>query len=199
GNFSALAQKNIRRMLAYSSIGHAGFLLMAIITIKELALPAILFYFTVYLFMNFTAFGLVDIFAGKVSSTDVNNFKGLGLKMPFMGGIFVLTMIALTGLPPTAGFYAKLFVFSALWETYHITNNPLFLVLLLFGLLNTVVALFYYLRIPYFIFFKKGESDRILTSEPPLVYIFVALISLPLIILFLNPNWVLNVIGQIKL
>jgi NADH-quinone oxidoreductase subunit N len=199
GNFSALVQKDLRRMLAYSTIGHAGFMLMAVITAKQLAVTVIPFYLTVYLFMNFTAFCLVDIFAGKAGSTDVNNFKGLGLKMPFLGGIFVLTMISLTGLPPTAGFYAKLLVFSALWESYQFTSNKIFLLLLFFGLINTVVSLFYYLRIPYFIYFKKEESNTILTSESPLVYIFIALISLPLIILFFNPNWVLNVIGYIKL
>ena len=199
GNFSALMQKNLRRMLAYSSIGHAGFLLMAMITVKELAVTAILFYLMVYLFMNFTAFSLVDLFAGKSSSVDVNNFKGLGLKMPFLGGIFVITMISLTGLPPTAGFYAKLFVFSALWESYQVTNNQIFLLLLAFGLLNTVVSLFYYLRVPYFLYFKKEDSNTILTSSPKLVYIFITLISLPLLILFLYPNWVLNVIKYTKL
>ncbi|HWZ21118.1 MAG TPA: NADH-quinone oxidoreductase subunit N [Cytophagaceae bacterium] len=199
GNFSALMQKNLRRMLAYSAIGHAGFMLMAIITVKELAVNSILFYLAVYLFMNFTAFCLVDVFASKAKSMDVNNFKGLGLKMPFLGGIFVLTMISLTGLPPTAGFYAKLFVFSALWESYQITGNQIFLILLAFGLLNTIVSLFYYLRIPYFIYFKKEDSDTILTSEPRLVYIFITLISLPLLILFFNPNWVLNVLKYIKL
>jgi NADH-quinone oxidoreductase subunit N len=199
GNFSALVQKNLRRMLAYSTIGHAGFLLMTVVCVKDLAVTALLFYLTVYLFMNFTAFVLVDVFAGKAGSVDVNNFKGLGLKMPFLGGIFVLTMIALTGLPPTAGFYAKLFVFSALWETYQVTGNQLFLVLLFFGLINTILSLFYYLRIPYFIYFKKDESGTILTSEPLLVYVFIILISLPLLILFFNPNWVLTVIGYIKL
>ncbi len=199
GNFSALVQTNLRRMLAYSSIGHAGFLLMAVITSKELAITAILFYFTIYLFMNFTAFILVDVFSGKAGSDDVNNFKGLGLKMPFLGVIFVLTMISLTGLPPTAGFYAKLFVFTALWETYQVTGNQLFLILLVFGLLNTVISLFYYLRIPYFLYFKKEDSGTILTSEPIAVYTFITLISLPLLIIFFNPNWVLNVIGNIKL
>jgi NADH-quinone oxidoreductase subunit N len=199
GNFSALVQNNLRRMLAYSSIGHAGFLLMALLAAKDLGLTAILFYLTTYVFMNFTAFVLVDVSGDKTGSYDVNNFKGLGLKMPFLGVIFVLTMISLTGLPPTAGFYAKLFVFSALWETYQATGNSFFIVLLLFGLFNTVISLFYYLRIPYFMYFKKEESGSILTSEPILVYTFIALISLPLIILFFNPNWALNVIGNIKL
>ncbi len=200
GNFAALVQKNLRRMLAYASIGHAGFMLMAVIAVKELAITAVLFYLVVYLFMNFTAFCLVDLFAKKAGgSLDVNNFKGLGLKMPFLGGIFVITMISLTGLPPTAGFYAKFFVFSALWESYQLSNNQLFLVLLSFGLLNTVISLFYYLKIPYFLYFKKEESDTILTLEAGLVYIFITLISLPLLLLFFNPNWVLNVLNYIKL
>ncbi len=199
GNFSALVQTNLRRMMAYSAIGQAGFMLMVLLTVKDLAVTALLFYLVVYLFMNFTAFSLIELFASKYGSNDVNNFKGLGLKMPFLGGIFVLTMISLTGLPPTAGFYAKLFVFTALWETYQLSGNHLFLVLLFFGLFNTIISLFYYLRIPYFIYFKKDDSGTILTSEPIGTSIFMALISLPLLILFFNPNWVLNVIGYIKL
>jgi NADH-quinone oxidoreductase subunit N len=199
GNFSALMQKDLRRMMAYSTIGHAGFMLMTLLAVKELALTALLFYLVVYLFMNYTTFCLVDIFAGRTGSSDVNNFKGLGLKMPFLGGIFVLTMISLTGLPPTAGFDAKLFVFSALWSTYAVSGNSLFLVLLIFGLLNTVISLFYYLRIPYFIYFKKDDSSAILTSVRLRAYIFITLISLPLLILFFNPNWALNIIKYVKL
>jgi len=199
GNFSALAQKDLRRMLAYSTIAHAGFLLLVLISLKDSGIMALFFYLTVYLFMNFAAFGLVDVFAGKEGATDVNNFKGMGLKMPFLGSIFVLTMISLTGLPPTAGFYAKLFVFTVLWETYQLTGNQIFLILLFFGLLNTVVSLFYYLRIPYFLFFKKSETEPILTSQPIWMYLIIPLISLPLVILFFNPNWALNIIGNIKL
>jgi NADH-quinone oxidoreductase subunit N len=199
GNFSALLQINMRRLLAYSSIGHAGFMMLAVVALKDLALTAILFYSTVYLFMNFTVFGLVDIYAKKSGSWNVNNFRGLGLKMPFLAVIFVITMISLTGLPPTAGFYAKLFVFSALWESYQASGNQLYIFLLLFGLFNTVIALFYYLRIPYYIYFKKDESGTVLTLEPMGVYILMVLISLPLLILFFNPNWALNIIHTIQL
>ena len=199
GNFSALLQKNAKRMLAYSSIAHAGFLLTAVAAFNDLSVISILFYLFVYLFMNFTAFLLVEYMYNATGSEDVNNFKGLGLKMPITGVIFVITMIALTGLPPTVGFHAKLMVFSALWQSYETTNQIIFILLLFFGLINTVISLFYYLRIPYYMYFKKAESETILTSQGVPANIFLALISLPLILLFFYPEWILNLIGNIKI
>jgi NADH-quinone oxidoreductase subunit N len=106
-------------------------------------------------------------------------------------------LIALTGLPPTAGFTAKLFIFTSLWEAYHITTKPILLWLLIFGLLNTVVSLFYYLRIPYFAFIKGKESVRksnILTFENLLGLVLVVVVLL----LFFSPGLLMGWINKIN-
>lgn len=191
GNFSALWQNNAKRMLAYSSIAHTGFVLIGMLVLSETGTKAAFYYLGVYLFMNFGAFLLVDFLAESVGSEDVNKFKGLGMQVPLLGVIFVLIMIALTGLPPTAGFYAKFFVFSALWESYSLSANSIFLLLFVFGLFNTVISLFYYLKIPYLMFFKKAEHGIAVSSSLG-TNIFFCLLVAPLLALFLKPEVLLN-------
>lgn len=196
GNLAALGQNNIRRILAYSSIAHAGFVLIGLIAFSKFAVLSILFYFSVYLVMNFAAFGLVDFIASKAGSEDVRNFKGLGGKLPLTAFIFVLVMVALTGLPPTAGFNAKLLVFSAVWEAYQVNREPYLLWAFIAALLNTVIALFYYLKVPYYMYFKKAESEssiKLNTSEN----VFLCLMSIPLLVLFFKPDWLLDQLQKI--
>ena len=85
----------------------------------------------------------------------MEDWKGLGRDYPYIGILLLITMIALTGLPPTVGFNAKLYIFSALWESYVNDNNQFILWLFMIGLFNTVVSLFYYLKIPFLLFFKR--------------------------------------------
>ncbi|HEX8545821.1 MAG TPA: NADH-quinone oxidoreductase subunit N [Cytophagaceae bacterium] len=197
GNFSALIQSNPKRMLAYSSIAHAGFILSAAIVNSKLSLEACLFYLAVYLPMNFAAFLLVDILSNAGGGKEVENFKGLGFKLPFTGVIFTITMIALTGLPPTAGFYAKIFTFSSLWEAYQTTGQNIVMYLLVFGVLNSVVSLFYYLKIPYYMYFKSSQNELILKPSRS-SQIVVAIIALPLLVIFFKPEIITQYITLIK-
>jgi NADH-quinone oxidoreductase subunit N len=195
GNFSALLQNNVKRMLAYSSIAHAGFILIGLLALSDNGLNSVLFYLSIYLFMNFGAFIMVDMLSDLTGSEDVRNFKGLGLKFPFLGIIFVIILISLTGLPPTAGFFAKFFVFSALWEAYQANGNQILIVVFCFGILNTAISLFYYLKIPYFMYFKKG--DHIVEKYPgKWVNILVSLVTIPLIIFFFKADWLINLINR---
>jgi len=195
GNFAALFQKNAKRMLAYSSIAHTGFILLGLFALNQLAVKALMFYLLILLLMNFAAFLLVEKLAGYTGSDEIAGFNGAGRKLPFIGILAVIIMISLTGLPPTAGFYAKFFVFSALWESYQTSGLTLNLVVLMVGLLNTVVALFYYLKIPYYMYLRKAENNNlILTSSISASDIFVSLLSIPLLVLFFKPNWLINLI-----
>jgi NADH-quinone oxidoreductase subunit N len=187
GNFSALWQQNAKRMLAYSSIAHTGFALGGLAVLSPSGAQACLYYLAIYLFMNFAAFLMVDFLAEQLGSEDVNKFKGLGMQVPLIGVIFVFIMIALTGLPPTAGFYAKFFVFSAMWESYSLSSNSIFLLLFIFGLFNTVVSLVYYLKIPYLMFFKAPGSGIPIQSTF-LTNTFFCLLAVPLLVLFLKPD-----------
>lgn len=196
GNFSALRQQNAKRMMAYSSIAQSGFLMIGIVAFLPQGIHFMLFYATVYLAMNFLVFLYLDFFENRGIS-GISAFQGAG-KVYTVACVFLLIgLISLTGLPPTSGFMAKLFVFTALWQAYEITGKSVLLWLTIFGLLNTVVSLFYYLRIPYFAFLKSGESaekEDFMRFENLLGLILVVLI----LILFFYPGLLMGWINKIN-
>ena len=140
GNLVAIWQNNLKRLLAYSSIAHAGYMLMGVVVLSNDGLAAILLYFVVYLFMNLGAFYIVMIIADKIGSEDIEDYKGLGPRAPFITVALAVFLVSLTGLPPTAGFVGKLYLFAALL-------NHGWVWLAVVGALNSVVSLYYYVRI----------------------------------------------------
>ena len=159
GNFAAVWQKNIKRMLAFSSIGHTGFALMAVVTFTPKGIAALLFYLAAYAIANIAALILASYFTDVAGAEDIDGYKGLGLKLPLAGVSFVVVLISLTGLPITVGFNAKLLVFSAVYSVYESSHNNWFLALLVTGAFTTVVSLFYYIKIPLYLFLKKQDGD----------------------------------------
>jgi NADH-quinone oxidoreductase subunit N len=157
GNFAAVMQKNAKRMLAYSSIGHTGFALMAIVTFSVQGINTLTFYLAVYAIANIAALALVSYFNDITGSDDIESYKGLGFKYPVASVCFVIILISLTGLPITAGFNAKLLVFSSVYGVYQQSNNLFLLLLTVTGALTTVVSLFYYIKIPLNLFLKRSE------------------------------------------
>lgn len=199
GNFSALWQKDAKRMLAYSSIAHAGFLLIGVINLGALGVQSLIFYAIVYTFLNFGAFFLIDLLSVQhETSADksflIENYRGLGLRFPFWGIVFLICMIGLASLPPTAGFSAKLFLFSALWNSYGQTNQLGLLLLLVVGLLNTAVALVFYLKIPYYLFFKNETTFNENSKFNFKFYHKIILIGLliPILLFFFKADWLMN-------
>lgn len=199
GNFAALSQKNAQRMLAYSSIAHSGFMLIGIVAYSELGSQSILFYAVVYLLMNFAAFQLIKMLSIYSGSGEIRSYRGLGLRYPLLGTLVVVVMVSLTGLPPTAGFTAKLLLFSSLWQTYQLSESTIMLPLLLIGLLNTVVSLFYYMKIPFYLFFKaeeeissgeKGIKGTVRLGDQLLALMLVS----SLLLLFFKADWLLDLI-----
>lgn len=192
GNLAAVWQQDARRLLAYSSIAHSGLLLAAVLVFRELGYKALLFYGFIYVLMNFAAFLLVSILKTETGSYRISDYKGLGSRLSFTSVLLVVVMIALTGLPPTAGFTAKLLVFSALWEGYSSGGPKILLYLLLTGLATTVVALFYYLKIPYYLYLKKPEGE--LRGERSHVWerVLAAALSLLLLLFFFKADWVMH-------
>jgi len=204
GNVAALHQNDAQRMLAYSSIAHSGFLLVGILVANNWGTYSILFYATVYLAMNLAAFWLIKLFEEHIGSRNIPDYRGLGLRLPLLGVAMLLVMAALTGLPPTAGFTAKFFIFSALWDHYQQTQEPQLLLILVVGLFNTVIALFYYLKIPYYLFFKiaseASESPNLSTpnySSQFLGKFGTILLIIPLLVLFFKADWLLAIINKI--
>ncbi|MBI4534921.1 MAG: NADH-quinone oxidoreductase subunit N [Ignavibacteriae bacterium] len=152
GNLVAIWQNNLKRLLAYSSIAHAGYMLMGVVVLSNEGLAAILVYFVVYLFMNLGAFYIVMLVANKTGSEDIEDYKGLGSRAPFIALALSVFLISLTGLPPTAGFIGKLYLFAALL-------NHGWVWLAVVGALNSVISLYYYVRIFRNMYLRSGEPQ----------------------------------------
>jgi NADH-quinone oxidoreductase subunit N len=196
GNLSALRQTNAKRLLAYSTIAHAGFLLVGVVALTEAGFEAVLFYAGTYLFISLAAFFLIDLLA-RANGTDltISQFAGLGPKFPLLSVALTVVMLALTGLPPTVGFTAKLLAFSALFDAYQHTSDNWLLALFVLGLLNALISLVYYLKIPFLLFFRptlaSSEQPSAGKVAKPAVWLAVGLV-VPIIGLFLKPDWLLQ-------
>jgi NADH-quinone oxidoreductase subunit N len=153
GNFTALWQDNLKRMLAYSSIAHAGYMLLGVAVLSDQGIIATMIYFIVYLFMNLGAFFVVMLIANKIGSEDIEDYKGLGKSMPILGIALAFFLVSLVGLPPTAGFIGKVVLFIALVDANMIT-------LAIIALLNTVVALYYYIRVLKNLYLVEVDEDK---------------------------------------
>ncbi|MBC5992610.1 NADH-quinone oxidoreductase subunit N [Pontibacter cellulosilyticus] len=196
GNLTALWQKTPRRLMAFSSVSHAGFLLAALLAFGTDYTSGILFYLTVLLFMNFGIFLFLQISEDELGVEELEHFSGLGKVYPYLGVIALLYLLSLTGLPPLAGFMGKLLIFTNIWEAYTLYNSPMLLALLGVGVLLTGVALFYYIKIPYYLFFKRNlrEENLVISLSNKLLLAFFVL---PLLVLFFKPDLLLNWIEQV--
>jgi NADH-quinone oxidoreductase subunit N len=140
GNLLALSQTNIKRMLAYSTIAHAGYMIMGLAINSKFAITGILLYAFIYTFMNMGAFSVIIAISHNESAEEIENYTGLSKRAPFLAATMAVFMLALAGLPPLAGLWGKWFIFAAA-----IKGNLLWLALI--GLLNSVISLYYYANI----------------------------------------------------
>jgi NADH-quinone oxidoreductase subunit N len=197
GNFSALWQSNPKRLMAYSSIGHSGFLLIGSAAMSILGLHALLFYGVILLLMNFLVFILLQYYEGR-GVASISSFAGLGRSGSFQAVAITIGLISLAGLPITAGFTAKLFIFTGLWESYSQSHHIILAVLFIFGLLNTVISLFYYLKIPFYLFLR--ESGPVAAGSKQLVQdrLLTVLFMILLFLLFFFPGLLMGWINRIN-
>ncbi len=197
GNFSALRQKHPRRMLAYSSIAQSGFMLAALAPVSREGTHAAMFYATIFLIANFVAFIALQAYEDS-GTTEMLTFSGRGHRQTTLAVFFVVSMVSLTGLPITAGFTGKFFVFSELWAAYYDSRSLIFLAVLLIALGNTVVSLFYYFRIPYYLFMREGTGNANHLNFSPSENLLMAVLVILLIALFLKPDLLMGWIIQVK-
>ena len=188
GNLVAIQQKSIKRMLAYSSIAHAGYMMLALPVLSMEAVESVMIYLFIYVFMNLGAFFIVIFVKNKTGGESFEDFEGLGWKMPIVGAFMTLFMLSLTGLPPTAGFVGKLYIFKTL-----VGAGSEFLWLVVAGGVNSVISLYYYFHVVKVMFLGGKRSDVITypTSTMFGLMIFTAVPSL-LLGLYWNPlaSWV---------
>ena len=189
GNFSALWQDNLKRMLAYSSIAHAGYILLGIAVLSNQGLLAVLIYFFVYTLMNLGAFFIVMIIANKTGSENIDDYDGLGITTPFLGVALAIFLVSLTGLPPTAGFIGKLYLFIALVDAQMI-------VVALIALLNTVVSLYYYVRVLKHLFLTKPNEKTVTVPVSGMNVVLIILLIIPIILFGIYFTPVVNLAQQ---
>jgi NADH-quinone oxidoreductase subunit N len=147
--------------------------------------------------MNYAVFLCLQYFE-RCGIDSIEKFGGIGKNLLLPSIVLLVGLVALTGLPPTAGFTAKLFIFTSLWKSHEALGKDFSIVLLIFGLLNTVVSLFFYLKIPYYAFLKTGEpiqKQNILTFEN-LLALFLVLVLLGL---FFQPGLLMGRINDLSL
>jgi NADH-quinone oxidoreductase subunit N len=161
GNLGALGQNKTKRLLAYSSIAHGGFLAMAWFFQPIQALDAILFYGFLYSIASLLVFYLID----EAAAAEVSAFSGLGSEKPLPAFFLLSGLIALVGLPPAGTFIAKITYFSLLWSNYELSSSVGLLVLLMVAILVTAISLFYYLKIPFQMYFKKSTEKTVIWKD----------------------------------
>lgn len=154
GNFVAIFQTNIKRLLAYSSIAQAGYALIGLVTLSQDGSGATLFYLLMYIFTNIAAFGVIIIVSNATKSDDLKDLSGLNRRSPFLALVMLIAVLSLGGIPPTAGFFGKFFIFKAavdagLWW------------LALIGILMAFVGLYYYLSVIKYMYLYRSEEDDV--------------------------------------
>ena len=191
GNLAALRQNNLKRMLAYSSVAQMGYVTLALLTGSSDGYAAVLLYIIVYTAMNIAAFGAIASLAGSGQPMEeVADYKGIGYRRPLQGGILALAMLALAGIPPTAGFVGKFFIFYAA-----IRGNEI--PLAIFGILTAAVSVYYYLRVVVNLYMHPAEahSDPHPASPPEIVVLGVA--GVAILVLGVWPQPLLEVIDKV--
>jgi NADH-quinone oxidoreductase subunit N len=195
GNLIALTQDNVKRMLGYSSIAHTGYMLVGLAAFaggQQLGLEGLLFYGAAYTFMNLGAFAVIAALQKRAGVTsNLNTFAGLGRREPLLGLLMTLFLLSLTGIPPTAGFFAKAVVILAAvqaggWVSF----------LAVITMLNAAAAAFYYLRVVVYMFMREPATE----AEPPrhggLMWSGLAVTTALTILFGFFPGLILGIIGQ---
>jgi len=170
GNLGAIMQTNIKRMLAFSSISHAGYLLIAVISKSSLSGSSLLFYMLSYAFTTFGAFGIIILLGRKgEENLELENYSGLAYKHPLMALSMTVFLLSLGGMPPFAGFVAKFYIFSAAIEEGFIT-------LVIIAVLNSAISFYYYLKVVVFMYMKEPAGEFNISLTP--MTLFVVIIGL---------------------
>src|SRR5499427_5356614 len=165
GNVAAVTQSNVKRMLAYSSIAHAGYVLMGIVAGTARGITATLVYLMIYSFMQLGAFAVVVLLRRRdVGGEELKDFSGLHFRNPFAAFAMLLFMLSLGGIPPTAGFMGKFWLFSAAIDAHYYG-------LALIGVLNSAISLYYYIRIVVFMYLKRDAAGTEPSTSPAIAVV----------------------------
>jgi NADH-quinone oxidoreductase subunit N len=189
GSIVAIAQTNIKRMLAYSSIAHAGYMIIGLAAGNYDGIAGIIFYLTVYTFMNLGAFGIVSLIEGKdEANLELKSYSGLASRNPLLAALMSIFMFSLAGIPPFAGFFGKYYVFIAAIKA-HLTW------LAIVGVLSSVISVYFYIRVVVLMYFKEPETELSVEKSNPGLYAVIISVLL-VIVIGLAPGSVIGLISS---
>ena len=191
GNLVALAQKNVRRLLAYSAIAHAGYTLLGLIANGRDGFGATLFYTTIYALTLLGAFGVVGLVRRDSGGDDLKNFVGLSARSPLLAACMAIFMLSLAGLPPLAGFFGKFYLFSAAMRA---GGNHGLLWLVIVALFGSLISLYYYLMVLRAIFSGTAKSDFV-RAGPDFQQLIVTVLALAVLVLGILPAALVGLIN----
>ena len=187
GNFGALVQNNVKRMLAYSSIAHAGYLLVAFAASNNIGISAAIFYTAAYAAMNVGAFAVVSQFASSGERyVTLDDYAGLGKRSPLLAFTLTIFMLSLIGIPGTAGFLAKYYVFTAALASQ--ANQTALVWLTMIGLVNSAVASYYYLRLIVVMYMREPMVEQTPAPASPSMRLALAIAAIATVYLGIAPG-----------
>jgi NADH-quinone oxidoreductase subunit N len=181
GNITAIVQNNIKRMLAYSSVAHAGYLLVAMVAGKELGGAALMYYLVAYGLMNLGAFGVIIAVGRKGEpNEEFSDFAGLGFRYPLLALAMTIFMLSLTGVPPLVGFTGKFYVFSAAVKAGYLW-------LAVIGVLNSAVSAYYYIRVIVHMYMYDGDKAPDKLSDRPALAVAILIAAIGTVLIGIFP------------
>jgi len=201
GNLVALTQDNVKRMLAYSSIAHTGYMLLGLAAFAATkgqdpaGLEGLLYYGAAYTFMNLGAFAVIAAIQRRTGITsNLSTFAGLLRREPALACLMTLFLLSLTGIPPTAGFFGKFYVILAAVQAGH--TNPWLNMLAVLAMINAAAAAFYYLRVVVYMFMREPDSEVAVMAHGRLVWAGLAVTTVMTIVLGLFPGVLINIVSR---
>jgi len=187
GNLLALWQTNLKRLLAYSSIAHAGYILIALVAGGKTAISGVLFYLSIYILMNLGAFAVIISMGSKEKEgTDLyKEYAGAGIRNPFLGVFMAIFMLSLAGFPPTAGFFAKFYIFSSAVKSGYLG-------LVIIAVINSLISVYYYLRVIVYMFMRAPAEEVKPVSIPISLGLVIFLTGIGILAFGVLPQSLLN-------
>jgi NADH-quinone oxidoreductase subunit N len=193
GNCAAIVQRNVKRLLAYSSIAHAGYIFIGITAATKMGATSVLFYIIVYGLTNLGAFGVVAALASRAGGDEMKNFDGMARRAPFLSLLMLIFVLSLAGVPPLGGFFGKFYLFAAAVQRDAQNFGLLWLVIL--GILMSAVSLYYYLILLKHIYVIDGKGGRI--DTPAYLNVALGLVALAVVALGVFPERIVALLNSL--
>jgi NADH-quinone oxidoreductase subunit N len=194
GNCAAIVQRNVKRLLAYSSIAHAGYIFIGLVAASRMGATSVLFYLIVYSLTNLGAFGVVAALSSRTGGDELQDFDGMAKRAPFLSSLMLIFVLSLAGIPPLGGFFGKFYLFASAIQRDSQNFGLLWLVVL--GILMSAVSLYYYLVLLKHIYVVDSKNEgRIVT--PTYLNVALGLVALAVVMLGVYPKPILELLNSL--